>query len=114
METLWHCIHFKRNKYETFVLDGIKSNASAGYFAANGFIDVYVKRNNKFLKFKGMTDEIFLNVVKKYDSSQNDDTISILKNTDNDRYFSIRLNENKQYEIKFGNDNNGQKLQLND
>ena len=101
-------------KYETFVLDGIKSNASAGYFAANGFIDVYVKRNNKFLKFKGMTDEIFLNVVKKYDSSQNDDTISILKNTDNDRYFSIRLNENKQYEIKFGNDNNGQKLQLND
>ena len=61
-----------------------------------------------------MTDELFLNVVNKYEISQNDDAISILKNTDDDRYFSIRLNENKQYEIKFGNDNNGQKLQVDD
>ena len=101
-------------KYETFVLENVRSDSQNGKFAAHGFIDVYVQRGNQFLKFKGMTDEIFLNAVKKYDSSQKDDAISILKNTDDDRYFSIRLNENKQYEIKFGNDNNGQKLQAND
>ena len=101
-------------KYETFVLENVRSDSAAGKFAAHGFIDVYVKRGEKFLKFKGMTDELFLNVVNKYEISQNDDAISILKNTDDDRYFSIRLNENKQYEIKFGNDNNGQKLQVDD
>lgn len=101
-------------KYETFVLNGVKSNSEAGQFAAHGFIDVYVKRGEKFIKFKGMTDELFLNAVSKYDASASDDAISILKNTDEDRYFSIRLNENKEYEIKFGNDNNGQKLQVDD
>lgn len=94
-------------KYETFVLENAVSDADAGKFAAHGFIDVYVKRDGKFLKFKGTTDEIFLSSIKRYDSSQGDDTISILKNTDEDRYFSIRLNEDKQYEIKFGNDTNG-------
>ena len=102
------------SKYETFVLENVRSDSAAGKFAAHGYIDVYVKRNGNFLKFKGMTDEIFLNAVKKYETSQGGDTISIIKNTDEDRYFSIRLNENKQYEIKFGNDNNGQKLQAND
>jgi hypothetical protein len=32
------------------------------------------------------------------------------KSTSNDLYFSMRLNENKCYEIKFGNGTNGQKL----
>lgn len=102
------------SKYETFVLENVRSDVAAGKFAAHGFIDVYVKRNDAFLKFTGMTDEIFLNTANKYESSQGDDAISIIKSTDDDRYFSIRLNENKQYEIKFGNDNNGQKLRAGD
>ena len=100
------------SNYETFVLDGVESNASKGKYVAHGYIDAYVKRKGKFLKFKGLTDEIFLNNTSKY--SSNDDPIDVYKNTDDDRYFSIRLNQDKVYEIKFGNDNNGQKLEAGD
>ena len=48
-----------------------------------------------------------MNTIKKYDVSESIDGISIIGNGKDDRYFSIRLNENKEYEIKFGNDNNG-------
>lgn len=68
---------------------------------------MYVKRNGQFLKFKGLTDEIFVNNTSKYSTNSFEDTIDIYKNTENDRYFSIRLNHEKTYEIKFGNDNNG-------
>lgn len=72
------------------------------------------KSDGNFYKFTGLTDEIFANTAKKYDMSDGIDGISILKNSDEDRYYSIRLNENKEYEIKFGNDNNGQKLDAGD
>lgn len=99
-------------KYETFVLQGVKSDAANKKFAAHGFIDVYVQRQNQdhIIKFQGLTDEIFANTIKKYETTESVDGISIFRNSDSDRYFSIRLNENKEYEIKFGNDNNGQKL----
>lgn len=97
-------------KYETFVLDGVQSDVEHGKFAAHGYINAYVERNGKFMQFKGLTDEIFLNNTTKY----TDDPIDIYKNTDEDRFFSIRLNQDKTYEIKFGNDNNGQKLQAGD
>lgn len=102
-------------KYETFVLSGVKSDSSNGKFAAHGFIDVYVQRPGQaVMKFQGLTDEIFANTIQKYETTENIDGISIFRNSDNDRYFSIRLNENKEYEIKFGNDNNGQKLVAGD
>lgn len=111
-------------KYETFVLTTVKSNASQGKFAAHGFIDVYVQKNvddplrgyqkGGIYKFVGLTDEIFANTIKKYDTAVDIAGVSIFKNGKNDRYFSIRLNEDKQYEIKFGNDNNGQKLDTGD
>ena len=104
-------------KYETFILKNVKSDAANGKFAAHGFIDVYVQKNvtnedydyyrGNFYRFTGLTDEIFVNTIKKYDVSENIDGISIIGNGKDDRYFSIRLNENKEYEIKFGNDNNG-------
>jgi hypothetical protein len=49
-----------------------------------------------------------MNTTEKFtvDSS----SINVYKNTDEDRYYTIRLNENKTYEIKFGNDYNGQRL----
>ena len=111
-------------KYETFVLNTVMSDSVNGKFAAHGFIDVYVQKNvtdplrgyqkGQFYQFQGLTDEIFANVIRKYDTSEEVDGISIFKNGEDDRYFSIRLNENKQYEIKFGNDNNGQKLDAGD
>ena len=103
-------------KYETFVLTNVQSNSVLKKYAAHGHIDVYVEKasTGKFYQFFGLTDEIFVNAAKKYNISEDFDGISIIKNSDEDRYFSIRLNENKQYEIKFGNDNNGQKLDAGD
>lgn len=102
-------------KYETFTLQNVRSDSANSHFVAHGFIDVYVKKSDgNFYKFTGLTDEIFANTAKKYDMSDGIDGISILKNSDEDRYYSIRLNENKEYEIKFGNDNNGQKLDAGD
>jgi hypothetical protein len=97
-------------QYETFILDNVVSNSDLKQYAAHGFIDVYVKRNNVFKHFQGLTDEIFSNNLKSYDSDNTTEGISIFKATDEDLYFSIRLNENKCYEIKFGNGTNGQKL----
>jgi hypothetical protein len=37
--------------YETFVLNNIVSNSEINQYAAHGFIDVYVKRNNEFIRF---------------------------------------------------------------
>lgn len=109
-------------KYETFVLKNVKSDAINNKFAAHGFIDVYVQKSitrgnvkkGDFCKFVGLTDEIFANTLHTYNSSSNASGISIFRNSNDDRYFSIRLNENKEYEIKFGNDNNGQKLDPGD
>lgn len=102
-------------KYETFVLKNVKSDSANGKFVAHGFIDAYIKKSDgNFYKFTGLTDEIFANTIKKFDMTEGIDGISIFRNTDDDRYFSIRLNENKEYEIKFGNDNNGQKLDAGD
>lgn len=100
------------SNYETFVLDGIESSSNDQKYAAHAFIDVYVKRNEEFIYFKGLTDEIFLNNISRYDGGEG--TIAVYRNTDEDRYYSIRLNQDKVYEIKFGNDNNGQKLQKGD
>lgn len=34
------------SEYETFVLTGVKSDSSAGMYAAHGFIDVYIQRGD--------------------------------------------------------------------
>lgn len=100
------------SKYETFVLDGIESNIDKQKYAANGFIDVYVQRANtsQLIQYSSLNEEIFLNTEQRYSG----DGITIYSNTANDRYFSVRLNENKVYEIKFGNNDNGQTLLAGD
>jgi len=99
------------SNYETFVLDGIESNNETGKHAAHGFIDVYVQRGESdFIQYYGLTDEIFLNTENKYGA----DGISIYGNNESDLYYSIRLNENKVYEIKFGNNRQSRPLQKND
>ena len=104
-------------KYETFTLAGVQSNSALKKYAAHGFIDVYVQKasDQKFYKFFGLTDEIFANTISRFgDNLDRNVGINFFRNGEDDRYFSIRLNENKQYEIKFGNDNNGQKLNKGD
>ena len=39
---------------------------------------------------------------------------SLFLSEPNSRHFEVRYNENKNYELKFGNSVNGKKLNLND
>ncbi len=93
--------------YEKFVLNSISVEGDASEFVAYPFVDVYVKRhvgNGKYktIYFSPVTDGLFLN------SSDN----SIL--SPSDRKFYLRLNENKKYEIEFGDGIHGAKLQKGD
>lgn len=104
------------DEFETFTLDGIGSKITDPYGAksvANGMIDVYVQHfdsiNNTstWTQWEKSEFEIFtdnstniLNFAKIYDK--------------NKKIYSVRLNEDKQYEIKFGDGTIGSKLQKND
>ena len=93
--------------YEKFVLNGISLEGDSTEYVAYPFIDVYVKRyigNGKYktIYFAAVTDGLFLN--------SNDNTIL----SPNDNKFYLRLNENKKYEIEFGDGIHGAKLQKGD
>ncbi len=93
--------------YEKFVLNSISVEGDPSEFTAYPFIDVYVKRhvgNGKYktLYFSPVTDGLFLN--------SNDNSIL----SPSDRKFYLRLNENKKYEIEFGDGIHGAKLQKGD
>lgn len=97
-------------KYETFVLNGLRSDSNNSEFIAHKFIDVYIYRDQQYIQFTGITDDIFLQNDTKYDG----DGLNIYSNDDSSRVYTIRLNEDKTYEIKFGNGINGQLLQAGD
>ena len=102
-------------KYETFTLFGLKSDAESNQYVSGRHIDVYIKRVNsaedeEIIPFKTITDDIFLNNNTKYES----DGLNIYSSDNNSRVCSIRLNENKTYELKFGDGINGQMLKPGD
>ena len=69
-------------------------NASDSSLIDNFNIDVYIKTDNKWKQWKR--------------------TPSLYLNTYNDLCYEVRFNENKLYEIKFGDDVNGKKLSSSD
>lgn len=95
--------------YETFVLTGLGSDVENQKLVADGMIDVYVQEvgTGKFSKWKKTDQELFS--INDY----NDATYGQLLNG-NDKYYNIRLNESKTYEIKFGNGYIGKKLNRGD
>ena len=76
--------------YETVILDTV--NSLVDHFN----IDVYVK-------------DVFTNTWKQYTK-----TVNLYLENGNSEKYEIRLNGNNRYEIKFGNDINGKKLQPGD
>lgn len=93
--------------YEKFVLDSISVKGEPSEFTAYPFVDVYVKRhvgNGKYktICFSAVTDGMFLNT--------NDDSIL----SASDAKFYLRLNEDRKYEIEFGDGIHGMKLQKGD
>lgn len=92
---------------ETFILDKINVEGSESEFVAYPYIEVYVKRplgNGSYstIHFSPVTDGIYIDTT--------DD--SILTPTDNK--FALRLNEDKKYEIEFGDGIHGAMLKQGD
>ena len=108
--------------YETFVLDGLKSDSSEEKYVANNGIQVFVIPNG-VTSINNMSqddldgviwyndpNEIF---IKTFDSSSRSPTFSKLYDNDYHVYTSY-LNENKTFEIKFGNGISGKRLNPGD
>lgn len=96
--------------YETFTLDGLMSDSSKGKYVANNKIQVFVINENGCSIWMNDPNEIF---IKAYDSSSATRTFSKLYN-ENDPVYTAYLNENKTYEIKFGNGIIGRRLKKGD
>lgn len=95
--------------YETFILNGIGSDIENKMFTGDRFIDVYIKSygSEKFVKWKLVDDELFMNI---HDNGNNFGKIY----DGDDQVYNLRLNQDKVYEIKFGNGVIGQKLNRGD
>lgn len=92
---------------EKFILSDLPTDSETDSNVAYPYIDVYVKRqigNGKYttIAFTAITDTLYLN-------ENNDSIIGA-----NDNYFALRLNENKEYEIEFGDGIHGSILKEGD
>ena len=106
--------------YETFVLDGLKSDSAEQKYVANGGIQVFVIPNgvtsyddipeNDSIMWYNDPNEIF---IQAYDSTSIRPTFSKLYSND-DKVYTSYLNENKTFEIKFGNGISGRRLNKGD
>lgn len=86
------------DQYQTFTLDGLVSDINKNKFIPNNGIHVYVYDNDTFYFYQCVnqglfTDNNITNGTKIYSST--------------DQICDLRLNENKTYEITFGNGLNG-------
>ena len=99
--------------YETFVLDGLKSDSNEQCFIADNKIQVFVEdTSGNVVRWDCDPNEIF---IQAYDSSKfapQDPNGTIFSKLYNEQslVYTAYLNENKTYEIKFGNGILGKKL----
>lgn len=101
-------------EFETFTLDDLKSDSNLKKYVADGFIDIYIKRGGEFgnyFQFKMDKNELLMGMSKNSDSREN--TANRVYNSSS-KVFSLRLNENKVYEIKFGDGTTCEKLNRGD
>ena len=88
--------------FETFVLQNIDpEDESSPRFVAHPYVDVFVLRGEDYIEFSSIDDGT---VFGTQNSSVGPD----------DRVFELRVNENKRYELKFGDGAHGEKLKLGD
>ena len=87
------------DEYQTFILSGIKSNAAEQKYVSEQMIHVYIQDSTGiFEKWNSTSDGLFMD-------NDTDNGAYIHSNTE--LIYNVRLNENKQYEITFGNDTLG-------
>lgn len=90
--------------YQTFVLDGLQSNAENKKYVSEKFIHVYITQsieveNPVFDKWEATSDGLFMD---------NDIDNGTYIHTNTDKIYNVRLNENKVYELTFGNNTIGE------
>ncbi len=88
-------------EYQTLLLDGLKSDSLNQNFVASEFIHVYVQDDTGNLKKWTRTDQGVFTDNKVDNGSAIYDQNSTI--------YNVRLNEDKTYEISFGNGFNGKK-----
>ena len=90
---------------ETIILDSLDASKVAGEF-----VYVYVNSSEGIKQWKYDKDELFINMSRNNVTETNFASIYNSKET----VYSIRVNENKNYELKFGNNVIGKKLSPGD
>lgn len=94
---------------EIFILSELKSDSEDNQFVDNDHFKVFIKRNDQFIgTFKQDTEELLIDPYPNKEGER-----LTLYNSDSQVY-SIRMNENKNYEVKFGNGVTAQKLKKGD
>lgn len=106
------------NDWETFTLNGIRSDMFTNEFVANNYIHVYVvspedKDGKVQIKRYNMTDGgLFKSRNEYFTDTDVDGHIPIPRiYNSNDRVFNLRLDETKTYTITFGNNMQGHRLE---
>lgn len=82
------------DEYQTFILTGIKSNAAEQKYVSEQMIHVYIQYNGIFKQWNSTSDGLFMD---------NDSDNGTYIHNNSELIYNVRLNENKQYEITFGN-----------
>lgn len=95
--------------YETFVTTDIGSDIEEERFAANNKIKIYVKNSSGEYETDWTVSDKELFTNNDFESTQYAYTIDSTS-----KCFNVRLNENKTYEIKFGNGVLGKRLNKGD
>lgn len=99
--------------YETFQLDGIKSDSEENRYAASNFINIYVEHDGEIQQdWYCDINEIF--VGRTVYTQQSDDVEFSKIYSKTARVYTIRLTEDKHYELKFSDGVTGQKLSEGD
>jgi hypothetical protein len=103
--------------YETFVLADVKADSDDKKYVAGNFIDVYVESEDGTIT-PWYYDRFDIFHVTGSTNFQDDDTnskpqFSKLYDED-DKVYSVRINEEHQYEVKFGNGTSGERLTKGD
>lgn len=114
--------------YETFILDNLKSDSSQNAYIANNGIEVFIEdaNDNKIYHWNRDPYELFIQAfdTTQYAATADGQSGAVNGSADsvpfgrlysnNDRCYTCYLNENKQWEIKFGNGIVGKKLNNGD
>ena len=112
--------------WETFVLNGLRSDTATGDYVANNYVHVYVfdpteTVNNsaegesgsvgRFIRYNMTDGGLFKSRNEYFSETDSSGGIPIPRiYNSKDCVFNLRLNENKTYEITFGNNRQGRRL----